>query len=280
MTYAHPTYTASSVAAQAELPSLNSDRLAFAGAYHGWGFHEDGCRSGSPPPRPWGRAGDADALAARPVVGARARGAPADPALRLRLRAPHDDVARRRGDPDAAFPRWLRRPGLDPRRGPLRRRRPPPAAAEGPRATSTSSSSTGRAHRVRVLANARVAGLRLRPADDVLLLRRRRATSRGSSPRCTTPTASGTATRSPRATPAARSVDKEFYVSPFFAVEGRYDIRARLTGDDVAVAISLTQGEETGVHRLGARAAPPRHPRPRPARRAPATRFPPSASPR
>ena len=35
------------MAAQAELPSLNSDRLAFAGAYHGWGFHEDGCRSGA-----------------------------------------------------------------------------------------------------------------------------------------------------------------------------------------------------------------------------------------
>jgi predicted NAD/FAD-binding protein len=33
-------------AAQAELPALSSDRLAFAGAYHGWGFHEDGCRSG------------------------------------------------------------------------------------------------------------------------------------------------------------------------------------------------------------------------------------------
>jgi DUF1365 family protein len=45
------------------------------------------------------------------------------------------------------------------------------------------------------------------------------------------------------------SVDKEFYVSPFFAVEGRYDIRTRLTGSQVAVAISLTQttphGEET-----------------------------------
>jgi DUF1365 family protein len=39
-------------------------------------------------------------------------------------------------------------------------------------------------------------------------------------------------------------VDKEFYVSPFFAVEGRYDIRTRLTGSVVAVAITLTQGEE------------------------------------
>jgi DUF1365 family protein len=39
-------------------------------------------------------------------------------------------------------------------------------------------------------------------------------------------------------------VDKEFYVSPFFAVEGRYDITTRLTGSAVAVAISLTQGEE------------------------------------
>jgi predicted NAD/FAD-binding protein len=45
-TYEHPTYTAASVAAQAELPSLNTERLAYAGAYHGWGFHEDGCRSG------------------------------------------------------------------------------------------------------------------------------------------------------------------------------------------------------------------------------------------
>ncbi len=46
MTYLHPTYTAASVAAQSRLASLNTDRLAFAGAYQGWGFHEDGCRSG------------------------------------------------------------------------------------------------------------------------------------------------------------------------------------------------------------------------------------------
>jgi len=40
------------------------------------------------------------------------------------------------------------------------------------------------------------------------------------------------------------TVDKEFYVSPFFAVEGRYDIRTKLTDDDVRVAISLTQGDQ------------------------------------
>ncbi|HVT64322.1 MAG TPA: FAD-dependent oxidoreductase [Mycobacteriales bacterium] len=46
MVYTHPIFTRESVAAQRLLPSLNRDRTAFAGAYHGWGFHEDGCRSG------------------------------------------------------------------------------------------------------------------------------------------------------------------------------------------------------------------------------------------
>ena len=44
--YAHPLYTPESVAAQARLPECATDRIAFAGAYHGWGFHEDGARSG------------------------------------------------------------------------------------------------------------------------------------------------------------------------------------------------------------------------------------------
>jgi DUF1365 family protein len=46
MEYSHPIYTPTSVAAQRRLPEIDTDRIAFAGAYHGWGFHEDGARSG------------------------------------------------------------------------------------------------------------------------------------------------------------------------------------------------------------------------------------------
>jgi len=46
MDYTHPIYTTQSLNAQAQLPALSDDVIAFAGAYHGWGFHEDGCASG------------------------------------------------------------------------------------------------------------------------------------------------------------------------------------------------------------------------------------------
>ncbi|NIK57671.1 NAD(P)/FAD-dependent oxidoreductase [Kribbella shirazensis] len=46
MDYRHPIYTPKAVAAQSRLPDLNTGRIAFAGAHHGWGFHEDGCRAG------------------------------------------------------------------------------------------------------------------------------------------------------------------------------------------------------------------------------------------
>ena len=46
MDYAHPVFTREAVAAAARLRTEGGDRLAFAGAHLGWGFHEDGCRSG------------------------------------------------------------------------------------------------------------------------------------------------------------------------------------------------------------------------------------------
>lgn len=44
--YAHPVFTPAGVAAQVRLKELSgTERIHFAGAYLGWGFHEDGVRS-------------------------------------------------------------------------------------------------------------------------------------------------------------------------------------------------------------------------------------------
>ncbi len=46
MQYRHPLYDLAAVQAQRRLPELTTARTTYAGAYHGWGFHEDGCKSG------------------------------------------------------------------------------------------------------------------------------------------------------------------------------------------------------------------------------------------
>jgi predicted NAD/FAD-binding protein len=47
MSYAHPLQDHASVAAQARRAEVNGvDRIWYAGAYWGYGFHEDGLRSG------------------------------------------------------------------------------------------------------------------------------------------------------------------------------------------------------------------------------------------
>ena len=46
MEYAHPVFTPAAVAAAPRLQDAGGPRLAFAGAHLGWGFHEDGARSG------------------------------------------------------------------------------------------------------------------------------------------------------------------------------------------------------------------------------------------
>ena len=54
MEYQHPIYTPEAVRAQSRLSSLATGRTVYAGAYHGWGFHEDGCRSGMEAARHFG----------------------------------------------------------------------------------------------------------------------------------------------------------------------------------------------------------------------------------
>jgi predicted NAD/FAD-binding protein len=46
MTYRHPVFTPDAVRAAERLRGAGGERLAFAGAHLGWGFHEDGARSG------------------------------------------------------------------------------------------------------------------------------------------------------------------------------------------------------------------------------------------
>ena len=56
MDYEHPIYTPEAVRAQSQLGDLATDSTVYAGAYHGWGFHEDGCRSGVKAARHFGQA--------------------------------------------------------------------------------------------------------------------------------------------------------------------------------------------------------------------------------
>jgi len=44
--YTHPLFTVAAMKAQAELPRLDGERIHYAGAYFGNGFHEDGLASG------------------------------------------------------------------------------------------------------------------------------------------------------------------------------------------------------------------------------------------
>lgn len=54
MNYEHPVFTHEALAAAAVLRNAGGDRLAFAGAHLGWGFHEDGARSGVEAARKFG----------------------------------------------------------------------------------------------------------------------------------------------------------------------------------------------------------------------------------
>ena len=141
-------------------------------------------------------------------------------------------------DPEAPFPRWMRpllgirsTDHLDAGDAPL---------LEKVRVAISDHQLTWSAARVQVLTNARTAGHVFDPLTTYFcfdtdghlegILAEVHNTYGGRHVYCLTALES--------------SVSKRFYVSPFFAVEGRYDIRARLSDSAVAVTITLTQDGE------------------------------------
>jgi predicted NAD/FAD-binding protein len=75
MVYEHPQYTPDSLQAQHRIAALSDHRVAFAGAYLGWGFHEDGALSGVRAAASLGRTWTASGTAGEPELLAAAEGA-------------------------------------------------------------------------------------------------------------------------------------------------------------------------------------------------------------
>jgi uncharacterized protein len=146
-------------------------------------------------------------------------------------------------DTDAAFPRWLRRL--------VSIRAEDHFAADDPRPLTAKvrhylaeNDLPWTAHRVLMLANARSLGYVFDPLTTYFCL-----AADGSLEGVLAEVHNTYGERHcyplDVAAQQTATVDKEFYVSPFFAVEGRYDIRTRITDSHVVVGISLTQGEQT-----------------------------------
>src|SRR6478672_7571555 len=141
-------------------------------------------------------------------------------------------------DPEAAFPRWLR---------PVLRIRSRDHLGSGDtdlltkvRSWLADNDVAWSAHTVRVLVNARTFGHVFDPLTTYFCF-----DPAGRLEGILAEVHNTYGGRHCYALPAPKAgVDKAFYVSPFFEVRGRYEIRARLTEHDVAVAISLSQDGE------------------------------------
>jgi predicted NAD/FAD-binding protein len=68
MVYEHPQYTPESIQAQQKIAALSDHRIAYAGAYLGWGFHEDGALSGVRAAAHLGRSWDEPGLQPEPEL--------------------------------------------------------------------------------------------------------------------------------------------------------------------------------------------------------------------
>jgi predicted NAD/FAD-binding protein/DUF1365 family protein len=233
--YSHPIYNPTSVAAQRRLPEIDSDRLVFAGAWHGWGFHEDGARSGARAAERLGFSWPERPAATRTVSTPRLYASTINHTRRTPLK--HRFTTRSH--------LWL--VDLDdlPDHGPLARFEPRDHLGDPARSIRENVESFLASEgidvdggRILMAANARALGYCFNPisvfwchdaaGDLAATVVEVHNTYGDRHAYLVHPDAAGRAV-----------VDKEMYVSPFHGVDGHYELVVPVPGDDLTVCVRL-----------------------------------------
>ncbi len=243
--YDHPEYTPTSVAAQRRLPELNTGRTAFAGAYHGWGSTRTAARRASGRRSRWAAGGEPGGHAVdwTPTT------LPALVDVRVWHRRSHplENAFEYGGYPLARRPR---RPARAAARsgvgGPVRRRDHLGDPGSSIKANVVASPRcTGGRRRPRGDAGQRPQrAARVQPAVHPLVLPGRRLP--GLHRRRVHNTYGERHAYLLHPDDAGRTeTEKDFYVSPFNTVDGRYLMRFTGPGEQLHVTMALQVGDRT-----------------------------------
>ena len=230
MEYAHPIYTPESIAAQRALPEANTARIAFAGAYHGWGFHEDGARSGAAAAAHLGLPWHGPALPLPGMFASRIRHTRRRPFRRTFEHHAHTWLVDLDALPDhGVLGTFEARDHLGSPRASLRENVDAFLTAHGVDLTGG---------RVLMAANARAFGYCFNPISVFWCFDRTRRLAGTIVEVHNTYGGRHAYLAHPDERGRAR-VDKELYVSPFHGTDGWYDVRVPVPGDDLLVAVTL-----------------------------------------
>ncbi|MBF4161150.1 FAD-dependent oxidoreductase [Nocardioides sp. CBS4Y-1] len=251
MEYEHPLYTPASVAAQRRLPEIGTTRVAFAGAYHGWGFHEDGARSGSVAATRLGLSWPAPA-----VLTDGAPPAPHTPAV-YRTTITHTRRTPWKRSFEHASHHWLVDVDDLPDHRPL-------AFARGTFESRDHLGAPERTLRENLEAFLETQGRTLDPAGRILLATQPRAFGycfnpisvwwaldhHGRQEACVVEVHNTYGDRhaylvDPDEQGRART-PKSMYVSPFHGTDGDYELAVPLPGDRISIAVTLHPSTESG----------------------------------
>jgi predicted NAD/FAD-binding protein/DUF1365 family protein len=228
--YAHPIYTPESVAAQRALPEVDTARVAFAGAYHGWGFHEDGARSGAAAVARLGLPWDCPALPPTGMYASRIRHTRRRPFHKTFEHRTHTWLVDLDALPDhGVLGTFEARDHLGSPRRSIR------ANVDAFLAERGIALDGGR---VLMAANARAFGYCFNPISVHWCFDRQQRLAGVIMEVHNTYGDRHVYLVHPDEHGRAR-VDKDLYVSPFHGTDGWYDVRVPVPGDDLRVAIAL-----------------------------------------